>query len=342
MNITSQISVNFQRPTANVVHAKQGDSLTRKVSISLFSNNERFLLSEGIAVAIRYSKPDQTKGFYDTLPDDSPAWSYDVGNNVLDITLAPQVLTVAGTVKASVMLVDGDKILSTFAFDVIVEKSENFSGESEDYFYYASLKELREDIGELSDLETNAKDSLVVAINECYGKRIIPVAAQSLNGFTYVASGDQLPTVVPGSSGAHVGKGVQIVFIPDTTNTEPEATLQINNGAAVPIRLRAKTGVATNATLPMEAGSLIRGVPYTMTFCGLYWLLDSYVPLYGGSIDEEEIQEAINNALQEAKDSGEFDGKTPVKGEDYFTEADKTEFVNDVLSALPTWEGGSY
>lgn len=36
------------------------------------------------------------------------------------------------------------------------------------------------------------------------------------------------------------------------------------------------------------------------------------------------------------------DGKTPVKGVDYYTEADKTEMVNAVLSALPTWEGGSY
>ncbi len=35
-------------------------------------------------------------------------------------------------------------------------------------------------------------------------------------------------------------------------------------------------------------------------------------------------------------------GKTPQKGTDYFTEADKTELVNDVLSALPTWTGGSY
>jgi hypothetical protein len=36
------------------------------------------------------------------------------------------------------------------------------------------------------------------------------------------------------------------------------------------------------------------------------------------------------------------DGYTPVKGEDYFTEADKAEFVTDVLNALPTWQGGEY
>lgn len=36
------------------------------------------------------------------------------------------------------------------------------------------------------------------------------------------------------------------------------------------------------------------------------------------------------------------DGYTPLKGVDYYTEADKTEMVNTVLSALPTWTGGSY
>lgn len=36
------------------------------------------------------------------------------------------------------------------------------------------------------------------------------------------------------------------------------------------------------------------------------------------------------------------DGYTPVKGKDYFTEADKNELVNAVLTALPAAEGVSY
>ena len=35
-------------------------------------------------------------------------------------------------------------------------------------------------------------------------------------------------------------------------------------------------------------------------------------------------------------------GKTPVKGTDYWTVADKQSIVNDVLAALPTWTGDSY
>lgn len=34
-----------------------------------------------------------------------------------------------------------------------------------------------------------------------------------------------------------------------------------------------------------------------------------------------------------------IDGKTPVKGTDYYTEADKQEMVNLVLNALPSAEG---
>ena len=65
-------------------------------------------------------------------------------------------------------------------------------------------------------------------------------------------------------------------------------------------------------------------------------------------MESSKLTEAVNVALVQAKASGEFDGKdgasgkTPVKGTDYYTEADKTEMVNAVLAALPTWTGGSY
>lgn len=36
------------------------------------------------------------------------------------------------------------------------------------------------------------------------------------------------------------------------------------------------------------------------------------------------------------------DGYTPIRGTDYYTEADKAEMVGLVLAALPMWEGGSY
>lgn len=94
-----------------------------------------------------------------------------------------------------------------------------------------------------------------------------------------------------------------------------------------------------------------------------------------GAISKNDLQEATNAVLAQAKASGEFDGAdgapgpqgpqgpqgepgpvgpkgdtgatgdpgyTPVKGTDYFTAEDKTELVNAVLAALPAAEGVGY
>ena len=72
---------------------------------------------------------------------------------------------------------------------------------------------------------------------------------------------------------------------------------------------------------------------------------------WNSKVSSTELTSAVETALEEAKASGEFKGEkgdkgdkgdTPQKGIDYYTAADKTEMVNMVLSALPTWEGGSY
>ena len=58
----------------------------------------------------------------------------------------------------------------------------------------------------------------------------------------------------------------------------------------------------------------------------------------GSYLESTELTTAINTALAQAKESGEFDGAdghTPVKGTDYWTAADKQEIVNSVIAALP-------
>ena len=85
-----------------------------------------------------------------------------------------------------------------------------------------------------------------------------------------------------------------------------------------------------------------------------------------GAISKNDLQEATNEVLAQAKASGEFDGAdgapgpqgpkgdtgdvgpagpaghTPVKGTDYFTESDKAELVDAVIAALPAAEGVGY
>ena len=48
----------------------------------------------------------------------------------------------------------------------------------------------------------------------------------------------------------------------------------------------------------------------------------------------DQLQEAVNTALDQAKTSGEFDGYTPVRGVDYYTDADKAEFSAYIAGEL--------
>lgn len=120
----------------------------------------------------------------------------------------------------------------------------------------------------------------------------LPIARGiSSDGIAFTATGDDLPTVQTGSHDTQtdpVGKGRQIVFVPMLTNNTIAPTLQLNGGEIIPIRLRAPTNRGSSdqspdATLPVPAGALMRGVPYTLTFCGKYWLVDSQITQFTNS-----------------------------------------------------------
>ena len=51
---------------------------------------------------------------------------------------------------------------------------------------------------------------------------------------------------------------------------------------------------------------------------------------------------SIKNGSKGSTGQAGADGHTPIKGTDYWTEADQQSIVDDVLAALPTWTGGSY
>jgi hypothetical protein len=56
-----------------------------------------------------------------------------------------------------------------------------------------------------------------------------------------------------------------------------------------------------------------------------------------GKLDANKLPEAINTALSQAKESGEFDGTdgySPVRGTDYWTDADKAEIKSYVDEAI--------
>ncbi len=177
LSTTASINIDLQRPSIIVIHAKQFDALSRYAEIHLFSSGEPWGIElSKYAYAVQYRKPDGTKGLYDKLPDgETDAVSASLGSSgetVLIVRFAPQMFTVAGNVKCSVAIMQtGDGIkLQTFSFDVLVAASEVSGDESKDYYKMTTLEGLQNQIGDLDNLTTTKRESLVVAINEVAGK----------------------------------------------------------------------------------------------------------------------------------------------------------------------------
>lgn len=297
MSTTAVIQVDLQIPSISMIYAKQFDSLSRFADIRMLSGGQPWNAGTSVTYAVQYSKADGTKGMYDKLPDGITnavtAETDDSGGTVLRVRFAPQMFTVPGKVKCSIAMIqsDGTK-LQTFSIYVVVEESEVNGDASEDYYKMTTLDDLMKAINSVNSSLTSLSKKAVKSVNGVQPDTAgnVEVAAGGLqivravhgSDDVYTATGDALPSVVPGSIGQHTGKGSQIVFIPGGENTTAAPKLQLNGGSKVQIRMRAPRNQWDNsqspdATLPVPVGALMAGVPYTMTFCGLYWLIDSFV-----------------------------------------------------------------
>lgn len=134
------------------VYAKQGDINSRVIKLTLYSNSLSWTPPAGSVFAVRYKKLDGTGGLYDELPDGSTAISQ--STNTLNVTLAPQVLTVPGDVRIDVMISAGASVVATFNLVVCVQESpiNNADLESQDYYKVASLEQIN---GALDDLQAS-------------------------------------------------------------------------------------------------------------------------------------------------------------------------------------------
>ena len=133
MVITTSVYSDLQTPGfPPIVNAVQGEQYSRRIKLALYSAGVAWAVPAGVYVAMRYKKPDGTRGYYDTMPDGTQAWSAE--ENVVNIYVAPQMLTVAGVVLAQVEIIQNDSILATFPLRLRV--AENLAAPlqtSEDY-----------------------------------------------------------------------------------------------------------------------------------------------------------------------------------------------------------------
>lgn len=134
MNVTSKISVDLTRQNVGQrVNAVQGDGNTRYVEITLLAGGVPWTPPDGMEAAIAYMQPSGTKGMYNLLADGTAAIS--ISGNVATVILAPQMLTVSGTVQASLVFNDLQlNQLTTFPFSVsVVSNPAAGAQKTEDY-----------------------------------------------------------------------------------------------------------------------------------------------------------------------------------------------------------------
>lgn len=250
MTITQHISIDLQQPgSAPVVHAVQGEEYTREVKVTLYSGGVSWTPPSGCEVAIRYGKPDGKGGIYDKLPDNTTAWS--ILNNTISITLAPQMLTVAGIVNAQVEIIVNEKeILSTFHFIVDVEEDASMGAvKSENYTNWKSF---------WFPQTTGAKAGQYVKV-------------------TRVDSDGHVLAVSP-------------------TN-EPNETNQLATNAK---------NTAESANSKAEQATTLANKAQSTA--------DSALAKANSALPGDSLPDVINDALAQAKESGEFDGEDGKNG----------------------------
>lgn len=360
MNVTNKIEIHLDdKRHLPPIDVMQGDSNTRVLEFSLYSGAEVWNVPDGVSVAVAYVRRDGAKGIYDTLADGSAAIS--VAGDVVSATLVPQALAVAGDTKLTVVFMTDGEQLATFCVTLRVASNPAVGAvELEDYI------NLRQHIAALV-AEYGAAGTLRVTITEK------PWAADKTFAEIYAAyeAGQSVECVLSnGEVLALVGADPEAVVCQSVYGTHysrvvitADDTVRYNTGnyadasdgdfcisvwqngdgytveeTMAEIQAADEAGRTVYCVLETDDQQWIylpmvqewHGVYYFSAVCdGVEWL---------GTITADADGNTVATVTQRAVSSGTGDGYTPVKGVDYWTDADKAEMVADVLAALESSE----
>lgn len=299
-NAVYNISLDLHAVGSQLTLTAKAYDTARTIRCTLTENGKPYTISEGCYAAFTAKKPDGNVLFNATTIDDAINYEFTVNT-----------VNAPGEVECEIRLYDGNgKLITSPRFSILVDDTVYHDGDViESASEYTALTRLMEmvvsTLGEIpspvlygmaqnlsGEQKAQARENIgAVSAEDLEAKQtFLPVTKRTGNdGDNYTAtdedSGTVLPVVSVANSVDHIsaeGKGRQIVFIPYETNMTNSPTLQINGGQVIPIRMRAPKNQGSDesspdATLPVPGGALMRGVPYTMTFCGKYWLVDSQI-----------------------------------------------------------------
>lgn len=196
--------------------------------------------------------------------------------------------------------------------------SRNLSGELLQAFCQAAVKvftERAETAANDAEAAKNAIVTLEVESSTLETGEAATVTAELKDGKYVLSFG--LPKGATGDKGSSIAS-IERTDGNGASGTTDTYTITLTDGSKTTFQVyNGKDGVVTFDSLTDEQKASLKG--------------DKGDPFTYEDFTEEQL------AALKGKD-----GDTPVLGEDYFTEEDKTEIVNDVLAALPVAEEASF
>ena len=219
MQILTSISLDLKEHSERpVVCGTQGDRNTRCLEVKMYLEGSEWVIPSGTAISLRYSKPDGTLGYYDTLSDGTGAAT--VQGNVITMVLPPQLFLVPGTVLAQLEFRQEQDILGTGCFLIQVESNPAAEAtEPEDYINW--LQWMKQELQEAIDT----------------GDFTGPQGPQGERGkaFTYSDFTPQQLAALTGPSGENGTDGKTPVRGTDYWTAEDQQTIVTDVLAALPV-----------------------------------------------------------------------------------------------------------
>lgn len=122
-DIIHEINCNLQWRQRQTIYTKQGEYGARKVRIYLYDGPNKYdVPSSGLSAVFAYKRPDGFNDAYDTI-DGASAIDLSAAGDYATVTLAQQVLAVAGVVDCELQLLTANSLTATFTFQISVEAS---------------------------------------------------------------------------------------------------------------------------------------------------------------------------------------------------------------------------
>ena len=286
-------------------------------------------------------------------------------------TIPNQLLTSATPIKAWAWVKDSSGEYTKEEQIFIVEKRNKPS----DYVYtpteIKTWQDLQNQIGDLNSLKTTHKDNLVNAINDAAGSGggagdfIIKMTVTSDDGENYTVTScdttvEQIDEAVAAEKTVVViaSYGGIIFELPMLEGVEGNTYyfgmfLRGQMITSLVEKIGGNTSKWQFSVTQIEAESVSYSNAALPSVTNVKTALDALVTKSHTHANKDTLDKLSDSngkfqyngsdvGLKGDKGDPGSDGKTPVKGTDYWTAADKAEIVADTLAALPKWTGGNY